>query len=272
MNPRMFIPWSGICGCIIGVCIAALLKIMLIPASRNSWPSYVESRYWYLRALTKSKEPNYSYKSEKHLYLSGSNFEDEADFLSAHVRLLCYAVDVDSENTEQMNFILLSWARHCERTLLFYSNHADEDRIKKDVNFEKTVELVYYDSDKNATMTHLLNFLKPLISQFDWFVYVPADVYLIPSNLRYFIKATEKNHREMEFLGRPNIAKLSGLWSLSDDSPLVISRKAILQASSKPHSNCLRDSMNGKGRSFNDFNVYDIIPYTLLYNRCQCVK
>lgn len=247
MNHRLSIPWSGIFGCVIGVFIATILKVMLIPATRDYWPSYMENRNLYMQALL--KDANYSYRSEKDLYRlsqSAEDFRDEAEYLSLHVRLLCYSVDIDSENAEHMNLILRTWAKYCEKTVMFYNNHNTEEEIKKDIKVGGNVELVYYELGKNHTMSAFLDFVKPIVSQFDWFVYVPADVYLIPDNLRYYIKATESGHRTVEFLGRPDIAKLSGLWSLSDDSPLVVSRGAILQASRNLDSNCLYDSLSGK--------------------------
>lgn len=244
------IRWTGVAGCILGVFITMTLKFICMPSSHNHWPSYVENPQYYMENMW--KDAGYTYRNGKDLYnlsLHGKKFEDEATFLRSHVQLLCYSVDIEMDDIKHIIVILQTWARYCDSMLLFYSNPEVIAQLNKSgTNLVDSVKLVFYVTGKNDTIKSLLEYTKPMLSGFDWVVYVPANVYLIPGNLRYYIQATAElnDHQRLTFLGKPHVAKLTGTWSLSDESPLVISRAAIVHAFKHLDSNCFHDNLSGR--------------------------
>jgi len=251
MLPR--IPLISLLGFGFGCCLAVIIAILFIPAN-NFWPSTNENRLVYLQDLIVKYHFSYleslqMYKWHMNSQVRNISYETEIDYLRRRVRILCYCIEEEADDETHASLMVTTWGMHCDKTIMFYSSSNLISKIHPRYIRQGVLDLVYVDYT-NSTMTTLLDILKSHVHSYEYFTYVPPYVFLIPDNLRYYLLSSKIDPDSIAFSGRPDFDKLFGSWSISESSPLAISRGAVVFAlnSDNTKSFCHRESI--QGRSF----------------------
>lgn len=247
MTMRCYIPVIGILGFIFGCCITVIIAIICLP-SNHYWPSVYEDRSHYLHDVVFNN--NFTYRSALFLYqnsFSSTNktYKTEEQYLTLKANMLCYSIERETDDEDHARMIISTWARHCDKFVMFYTSRSLLDKLKPQYLNSEQTRLIYVDS-RNSTIGTLLRTLQLYIPEYHWFTYVPAKVFLIPNNLKYFLLATKMDHKRVAFLGKPDIGRLFATWQISEESPLAISSRAILTALKTDSTSCFQDDIEGE--------------------------
>ena len=240
---------SFICalGFVFGCCLTVIFFILLLPADNFFWPSVYENRLNYLKdaILTDS----YIYRSGLYMYQNSllnvsRQYDREEVYLSKKAAMLCYSVEQEADDETHASLIITTWAQHCDKTIMFYTSSDLLKKLHPRFIHSDKISLVYVNSH-NSTIGTLMNTLKVYIPNYNWFVYVPAKVFLLPDNLKYYLAASDVQPDHVAFLGKPYVGKLFGSWEVSDSSPIAMSMQAIKAALNLASSSCNGDNIQG---------------------------
>jgi len=162
-----------------GMLISGLLKALLLPTTFIN-PSSTEQRRAYLTDL---QTTGFRFRSLLNQYQSDVNEDvSEQEYLQTHSLIACFFSDADTSNANNIKYIIKSWAQRCDRTFMIYTQPQLLKDLEKVLTSSHNVVPVYVDSHNN-TMRAFLEFVSQSI-QFQWIIYVPKQVFLIPDNLR----------------------------------------------------------------------------------------
>lgn len=234
-------------GFLFGCCLTVIITVLFLPA-REFWPSTYEDRQQYIKDITLKN--NFSYHSELSRFNlaqvdSNNTYETEGDYLNQKARLLCYSIEQEADDETHAAIVVSTWARYCDRMIMFYTSPRFTNKIKSVYIEIAVIKLVYIDPS-NSTIGTLIKELSKEADSYNWFVYVPPKVYLLPNNLKYYLVASKIDPKSVAFSGRPDIGLFFGDWSVSVRSPLAISTGAILYANKvHPANSCFKDNIQG---------------------------
>lgn len=220
------LPWSMLLGFATGCLMSVTLKYLVLPHVNRTWPSLHEDLIGYYGKLTKME--NYDFVPGKHLLLNNStDILGEEWFINRQVKIICFSVGMDISNPEHVVYIITSWARYCDKTYIFVAQRKVFELIRqKNIKPASNIQLLYIDSTNSTFRTAVNTFVKGQ-EAYSWVVYVPSYVFLIAENLKYFLISCNADPQVTVFIGKPHVARLTGQWSLSDRSPLIISQGAL---------------------------------------------
>lgn len=237
-------PWNLLLGFVVGCLLSLTLKYFVLPHIGKPWPSLYEDLTGYYSKLTTAE--GYGYVSGRDRFFKhDSEGLDEEWFINRRVKILCFSVDMDVSKPEHVLYIIKSWAQYCDKTYIFVSHAKVFELIRmKNIKPASTIELIRIDSSNSTFPTAINRFISEK-DTYSWVVYVPSYVFLIAQNLKYFLIACNADPQLTVFIGKPYVSSLSGQWSLSDRSPLVISLGALKKIAQDTDS-CLNYRLDGE--------------------------
>jgi len=172
-----------IAGFFCGILLFLFIEIAILPRVVHYWPAVTEKRCEYEGRIFSQ---NFSYRSLLEQYRSGAHYLNEHEFLLSQTAILCYLSDQEVEDAMHLRYILTTWAELCDKTILFYQSSSLLTELKKQLRRKELADNIIgvYVTGRNNTMLSAINLFRRYRRRYQWVVYVPGYVFLIPDNLR----------------------------------------------------------------------------------------